>query len=200
VESCPPLADLVQQTMDKNSIIKICDDLLRPLENVIKNGVRSYNIETLDCADLRDFNYVDIRKSEEFRELFDRLNKITGSVVYWFEIISKNTTSEIINALNIYKSNRSSKSVPAIKNKVPENSKILYVGKVKRVFWGRLIQHLGYYKVNQTQGLQLYYWAQNISIKLNVHIVEFEPEMQDLMSVIEYRLANELNPIIGKHK
>lgn len=74
--------------MDQNSIIRICDDLHRPLENVIKNGVKSYNIETLDCADLRDFNYDDIRKSEEFGELFDRLHKITGSVVYGTDLLN----------------------------------------------------------------------------------------------------------------
>jgi len=48
--------------------------------------------------------------------------------------------------------------------------------------------------------LRLFFWVQNISLQLNLYIVEFDTEMQDLMSVIELRIANELNPIIGKHK
>ena len=80
------------------------------------------------------------------------------------------------------------------------DSRILYVGKVKRHFWGRLIQHLGYYKVNRTQGLQLYYWAKELNLNLKVTVIEFEPEMIDLMEVLESALAKKLKPILGKHK
>ncbi len=42
---------------------------------MIKNGAKSYNIEMIDCVNLKDFNYIDIRESDEFGELSDRLQK-----------------------------------------------------------------------------------------------------------------------------
>lgn len=87
-----------------------------------------------------------------------------------------------------------------MKKNINLNSKTLYVGKVKGSFWGRLITHLGFYKVNATQGLQLYYWAKHLSLDLKVHIMEFDNNMADTMPIIEYAFAKQLKPLAGRHK
>ena len=66
--------------------------------------------------------------------------------------------------------------------------------------FGRFIQHLGFHKAKSTQGLQLFYWAKNLSLSLKLTMLEFEPDMINLMTVLENEVANELKPIIGKHK
>ncbi|WP_317900063.1 Arm DNA-binding domain-containing protein [Aurantibacillus circumpalustris] len=104
-----------------------------------------------------------------------------------------------LNGRTDYIKSPNSKAVPAIKKNF-SSSKILYVGKVKRHVWGRLIQHLGFYKVKRTQGLQLFYWATPLSIKLKFVVMEFEPEMAALMGILENELAEILKPILGKHK
>ncbi|MFD2943288.1 hypothetical protein [Flavobacterium notoginsengisoli] len=92
-----------------------------------------------------------------------------------------------------------SKVVPAIKKNFPK-SKVLYVGKVKKGIWGRLAQHLGYYKTTRAQGLQLFSWTKGTNVSLKMNILEFEYEMADYIGVLENKLAEELKPILGKHK
>ena len=75
-----------------------------------------------------------------------------------------------------------------------------YIGKVKKSVWGRMIQHLGFYKVQRTQGLQLFYWTKGLNLKLKVHLYEFEQDMADMISIFEIELAKLNRPIVGKHK
>jgi hypothetical protein len=163
-----------------------------------------FNIHSfeIDCQKLSPHFYTnDIRDSEEFKSLFKSVTQISKPVVYWFEIISNTTQQEIIEKLILYKQQVNARATPAIKKITPTDSRILYVGKVKGGFWGRLITHLGYLKgTGQTQGLQLDSWATGINLKLRLCILEFDKNMEDFMSVIEYSFAKELKPIIGKHK
>lgn len=87
-----------------------------------------------------------------------------------------------------------------MKKRYDEYSKCLYVGKVKKTVWGRVIQHLGFYKVAKTQGLQLFEWARDLDLKLKMHVYEFEEDMCDLVSIMELELARKKKPIIGKHR
>jgi uncharacterized protein YihD (DUF1040 family) len=155
----------------------------------------------IDCSQLKEFLNVDIRYSEEFKELFEKLMQIKGPCLYWYKIISDNTSAEIIYSLKEYKS-KLDRSVPAIKSdkSIFMNSRILYVGKVKRDFYGRVIQHLGCHTVARTQGLQLNYWAKEIGLKLELNVMEFDLKMANILPVVEFAVANELNPLIGKHK
>jgi hypothetical protein len=59
---------------------------------------------------------------------------------------------------------------------------------------------LGYYKVQRTQGLQLYYWTKELNLNLKLVVFEFEGEMINLMEVLENDLAKHIKPILGKHK
>jgi hypothetical protein len=144
------------------------------LENARSNGsVKELSFE-INCSDLEDFNFIDIRQSDKFKVIFDKLMVLRGPTLYWFEIISDIDTRKVIEEFNNYKTGMSSKATPAFKNTLDYDSKTLYVGKVKGTFWGRLIQHLGFFKVNGTQGLQLYYWAKDISLNLRVKIFVFD--------------------------
>jgi len=148
---------------------------------------------------LEDYNHVDIRESEKHKKLYEELKEMNGPCLYYFEILSDNLTSDIIGKIKEYSDTENSKVIPAIKKAIPE-SKILYVGKVKRHFWGRLVQHLGFYKVNRTQGIQLFYCSKQLNLNIKVKVFEFEPEMIDLMEVLENGLAKKIKPILGKHR
>lgn len=180
-------------------IKETADKLIEPLQNVKENGAKNYFQHDFDCSFFQDWNLTDIRSSEEHIEVFNKLGAIKGPVVYWFEILSPTSTEIIRKLISEYKYSEGAKSVPALKLKYYRESKALYVGKVKRNFWGRVIQHLGYYNVKRTQGLQLYHWAKNIDLKVRLHAFEFEPEMEDLISVFELKFARMLKPITGKH-
>jgi hypothetical protein len=169
------------------------------LEQIHTEGVKELSF-TINCSELEDFNNVDIRQSIKFKPIFDQLIDASGPMLYWFEIVSDTDTKKVIESLNNYKAINNSKSTPALKSTINYDSKILYVGKVKGSFWGRLIQHLGFYKVNATQGLQLFYWANGLSLNLKVNILEFNNNMADIMPIIEHAFAKKLQPLIGKHK
>lgn len=78
-------------------------------------------------------------------------------------------------------------------------SNYLYVGKVKKNFYSRIVQHLGYFKTAATQGLQLCHWGNNLSLKLKLHVIEFNRDMEDMMPAIEQHFAQVLKPLVGKH-
>jgi hypothetical protein len=170
------------------------------LEHIRVNGVKKELSFTINCNDLDDFNNVDVRQSEKFKAIFDQLENACGPTLYWFEIVSDTDTKAVVEALNNYKTSPNSKATPAFKKTINYDSKILYVGKVKGAFWGRLIQHLGYYKVDATQGLQLFYWTKELSLDLKINILEFDNNMADIMPVVEYAFAKRLQPLVGKHK
>ncbi|MNS47110.1 hypothetical protein D3C72_796280 [compost metagenome] len=176
------------------------DNSIETLNKLRKSGVKSEFSFNIKSTDLEDFNSTDIRNSAKFVELFDQLKCITGPVLYWIEIISDIERGDIVSALKQYKELNTSKATPALKSTIDYNSTILYVGKVKGTFWGRLIQHMGYFKNTKTQGLQLYHWSTDLPLTLTFHVLEFEPEMANLMSIIEYAFAQEFKPLIGKHK
>lgn len=180
-------------------IKKISETFKQSLQAVIDYGVtNSYSFD-IDCTTLNDYNNVDIRQANEYKTIFSELEKLQGPVLYWFEIISQNSPKEIRDTIVAYKNTENKKATPALKTRFDNNSKCLYVGKVKRAFWGRVIQYLGFYKVNATQGLQLFYWGKSINLRVRVHAYEFQPNMVELISIYETELAKKLNPIIGKH-
>ena len=164
-----------------------------------KITVKSFDI---DCVNLRDFLSEDIRTSDEFRDFFIQLTSIKGACVYWWNIHTDLSNKQILDKFKEYKNDANrTRAIPALKSEKHHNesTKTLYVGKVKRDFYGRVIQHFGCHKTKRTQGLQLFYWAKDIELKLELNVIEFEKSMENIVPLIEYALANKLNPIIGKH-
>lgn len=139
--------------------------------------------------------------------MFKKLVEIEKNpCIYSFEL-QTNVSSEIIVEKIIEFGQNSHKTIPAIKAHYPKDSNFLYVGKVNACIWGRLITHLGFHTLknggdpisSSNHGLQLYYWAKSLSLSVKFKVIAFEPEMTDLMEILERKLAKELNPIIGKH-
>lgn len=144
----------------------------------------------------------DIRESKQLKDKFDKLKQIKNPVLYWFEIDETKINAEDIRNLYIeHLAKKSNRAISSYKKDFDRNSKTLYVGKVKKGFWGRFITHLGYHKSSQTAGLQLFHWynvSQGLpSLKLNY--IFFERDMEDLIAVLELDLARELKPILGRY-
>lgn len=186
------------QTMN-DLLSKFLSDTISSLEKVSKEGQTSGFIFDIDCSDLKDYLNNNILESEEYSELFNKLCQMQGPVLYWFEILSDNTNDSIIASLKEYKSLKNHRVIPYYKDSYDKLTKTLYVGKCKGKFYGRVIQHLGYFVTPSTQGLQLYHWAKDISLKVRIHAIEFPKEMVDIMPIVEYYFAKHLKPLIGKH-
>lgn len=182
-------------------LVDTCSKAIASFQSTAKEEKQVHSFE-IDCRDLdKRFHSNDIRDANEFKEIFDTLKSVTNPVLYWFEIISDTSHQQIVESISNYKKDGGTRATPAMRKNISGGSRILYVGKVKNTFWGRLITHLGYLKgTGQTQGLQLDCWAKDICLKLRLHVVEFDKRMADYMTVIENAFAKELKPIIGKHK
>lgn len=171
---------------------------INSLEYIKANGAKEFSCD-FNCSELEDYLHSDITKSEKYHELFKDLIEIKGPVVYWFEIISDIDRSELVSALSKYEGTDGHRVVPKIRKSFCVTSDCLYVGKVKGKFYGRVIQHLGYFTTPATQGLQLFHWAKDLSLKVKLHVIEFEKNMEDMMPAVEQYFANALSPLVGKH-
>lgn len=179
------------------------------LSNYLVSGPKSIQEFKIDCSKLDGrFFREDIRYSIEFKEIFEKLEGIQDNpCLYIFEIESETSANVIIENLKNF-GNQTEKVIPKLKSKIPENSRTLYVGKVNSIVWGRLITHLGFHthknngnpKASINHGLQLHFWAKELSLQIKYTVIEFEHNMKDILPVLEKQLANKINPIIGKHK
>ncbi len=136
---------------------------------------------------------------DRFKELLAVRNL---PVLYVAEIANGVSPDIIKNAVVAYKDRADKRASPAFSNSAfnDPNNKTLYIGKVKNNFHGRIIQHMGYFTNEETQGLQLAHWAPSINLDVKFTYYCFETEMANLMSSLEYQLASELKPLLGKHK
>ena len=178
-----------------DTIQSLCKEAISPLQNVASNGVKKYFHIDIDCAILPEWY---AKYPNNYKTIFTEY-KVTGPVLYWFEVISGSDFKEIEKRIVSYKLTEEAKALPAIKSRLNYNTKALYVGKVKRDFWGRVVQHLGFYHVKRTQGLQIHHWCSGLDLNLRLHIYEFENDMAGLMPVIENGMAITLQPLLGKH-
>lgn len=177
----------------------ICADLASPLVKISGNEPVIKKEYIIDCSLLHDdYFQVDVRKTGDFSSVFSDVDP-EAPVLYWFEITSGHSSDDVMKYFGDYRNTKERKAIPATR-KMVHDSEILYVGKVKRRFDGRLVQHLGYYKVSGTQALQLHYWARNMPLGLTLHTLVFPHDMADLMGVIENKFAARLRPILGKHR
>jgi hypothetical protein len=96
---------------------------------------------------------------------------------------------------------------PTATHTLANKENIIYVGvrkgkqKVQGLtnIMGRINQHLGYYKNNKTQGLQLFNWARNTNIDIALHVVHFDQDLGALLYVLEKKMAHQLRPHCGRH-
>jgi len=176
-----------------DQIQSLCRVALTPLEHVAQNGVKQILTIDIDCADLPEW---EIDFKGKYKTIFNTKYNLTGPAFYWFEVVSPTRIINIIANINGYMAFEDFKALPAMKKTLDHSTKVLYLGKV---IWGRIVQHLGFYHVKLTQGLQLFHWCSGLDLKLKLHIYEFENDMTGLMPVIENGMAKHLNPLLGKH-
>lgn len=172
---------------------------IHSLENLRNNDVCSEFSCIIKCEELGDYLNSDIRYSSQYKDLFKKLMEIKGPVLYWYEIMSDHTGDDIINALREYGQKENHRAIPVFYKNHNKSTRILYVGKCKGRFWGRVIQHLGYFTTPSTQGLQLYHWAKDLRLELDLHALEFDDDMVDIMPIVESYFAKCFHPLIGKH-
>lgn len=195
----------------KNSLSKLSQNILELDESEFV--YKSFRIQ---CKDLPVPNQEgNIYTHNLFKNLFDELETTKREpYVYWFEVKEGPVCNEIRNCMSIYnielKNELNNKlqhidrrfySIPAMTKGIKDlNSRILYVGKVKGDLKGRLVPHLGYYhRSPNTQGLQLARWATDKNLTLEFHYIKLPKELRELTSYLEFKLANEFRPILGRH-
>lgn len=168
-------------------------------------GVNSFQIShtfDIDCSTLINANNIQALCNQNvgIQAMYGQLVQIKSPVLYWFEITSNHIPRDVYNALSEYR-NSKQKSVPALKKNLPDwDSTVVYVGKRKNSFDGRVTQHLGYYEVQTTQGLQLCHWAKDLNLKLQLNVIALPLGLEPLLGAFEIELAKMLQPIAGKHR
>lgn len=169
---------------------------------IFQNGSLEYFDFIIDEKKLDNqyLNEVNITLQGDFASMFQKLQEFDEyPALYFFEINPLIKKEEIISLIqNIH--TEYGLSIPA-KNKTSDNSGVLYVGKVKRCAWGRLIQHLGYHRQRKSHGLQIDYWANKTSLdlRLSYTVIFFDKSMINYIQALEQTLSKSLKPIIGKY-
>lgn len=147
---------------------------------------------------------------------FKPLNSIKENhCLYWFELNTNEETFKINELLKKYRDNKDEigyKKVPA-KNTYRSDTKgeirnVLYLGvrqggyvKSKDLtnIVGRINQHLGYYNIPSTQGLQLYEYAKGKDFNIVIKVIEFVGLNSTYLKIIEKEIAKVFKPLSGTH-
>ena len=156
----------------------------------------------------------DIRKQHANNPFYDKLFKKINEmnlkrqpVLYYFTLESTFNYNELIahyreiqSALLQLPKGEGKRNLSALK---VQNGcgKYLYCGKVIKDFDLRMVVHMGYAKNGLTWGLQLCRWLPQKypDLKLKLTAFGLPKEMAPLMGALEYQLAKEYKPILGKH-
>ena len=196
-------------------ITKQFDEIVKEIINR-KNDDSFYHKIQFNTNQLIDHNnYTTFPNSDpRLAPLFASLNSVTNHCLYWFELDSVEKAVSLNGLLNDYRK-LNLKTVPATNKN--DNRNILYVGirqgggskdrkdKNGNIILGltnivgRINQHLGYYKVVSTQGLQLYEYAKGLDFNITIKVVEFEGLEKKYLNIIEKLVAKELKPLSGRH-
>lgn len=123
-------------------------------------------------------------------QLSDAQNK---PCIYLFEILTGNP-EQIMENFN--KSSLKNKS--GIKKQVDFETRCLYIGKSESNITHRIKVHLGYRDTTE-KGLQLLHWAKELEVSFQLHVIVFNPGMEELLYAYEKKLAQMHKPLIG-HK
>jgi hypothetical protein len=183
----------------KSTSKNYADHLLRISENK-ELQFQSFTIKA-DQICKRDWQTIDIRKSDEYKDLFNELMKLKKSPILYIAEVQNNSIN-FRETIDEFLNSNTGRAFPAFtENRINNiDSNVLYVGKVKKDFHGRIIQHMGYNKNPQTQGLQLCKWIPKINLDVTFKYLVLHPEIGNFLSSIEYAVASELKPLLGKHK
>ncbi len=153
-----------------------------------------------------------IRKHDRFEKIFDTLENLKTNCLYWFSVNSKEEANKLKHLISYNKNflwsedKTTCRALPAENNN--ENTTVIYVGvrkgsKAKKQkntnISGRMVQHLGYYKEDRTQGLQLAYYTRDLDINMTLHLYSLYNCPDEYLYILEKIFAKKLQPICGKH-
>ncbi len=195
-------------------------ELHKSINIEIKRYLETFNnIENLKYTKIEhefDCNELNTDILNVFKSKIGKLNN-KKPCLYYFDITkTKHSHQEILESfsnfqigekakdkiLEIDKKKKNKRTTSTIKHKnfnnLPE-TKCLYVGKVRENIASRLNVHLGFLGNGDTAGLQLCWWANNLNIKLKLHVFIFNTDMKDYMDLFELALARAEKPLIGKY-
>ena len=149
-----------------------------------------------------EYTFINIRESADpnVKEIFGELCQQIhcGPALYTLELDTTLSTQVIVQTLEKYRATKA-RAVSAIKKAPNTNANILYVGKVQKKFWERLVVHLGFATNRLTSGLQLFHWLRGTNSSLIINLYVFPSGMEGLMSAVETQVAQSIKPLIGKH-
>ena len=184
---------------------------IKQFQNKIDSAIKELDITQIinsatsfpiSCSDL-DEGY------DNSKALNSKLNDIKPylSTVYWFEITPVDP-KELTKRIDRLRQEGKYKVPPTNQKNISDN--ILYVGKVRKNFRGRVLQHLGY-RSPATWSLQLRHWSKDLipNLNISIHYIQFSEgenyppfaeEIENIsLAILEQRVAEKLKPILGKH-
>lgn len=191
----------------KENLKSYIDDSIRSLEKakLLLSNTLINHIKIDKTYFNEDFMFK-INISEKIEEI-KSLKTENRPTLYWFELSSFDKNKLIRDKYIGYRESIKTKyshpnyrNTSAYKKTFSRDSTTLYVGKVERGFWGRIVTHLGYNKSIRTAGMQLFHWYDLYEygdIKLNY--IQFDNEMKNQIVVLEKRLSKELKPLVGRY-
>ncbi|MDI9311916.1 MAG: hypothetical protein QM535_17015 [Limnohabitans sp.] len=190
------------------------------LNNIINDLTTTLATCKIDQSDIKSIVINETFFNEDYRQrvnittcaehsvTFQELLKINQPVIYWFEFDKNKVSKETLrNKYVAYREpmkydfkNENYRNTSSYKKDIKDSDFTLYVGKVKKGFWGRLVTHLGYNKTEKTAGMQLFHWFNPKEYgDITLHYIKLDTSMQNLVSILEYEMAQRKKPIIGKY-
>lgn len=152
-------------------------------------------------------NNIPRKENESFKkaliEKFELLKVIKENnekpSIYWFEIINKSDSQNE----KLWKKFRSSKNIGAgwwtkANNDVEFNTNILYLGKVEKNLFGRLLQHLGIAH-KKTSSLKLRKWFKDFEdVDLKFRYIQFDQDILPYLEDFENIYWRNFKPLLGQ--
>jgi len=188
-----------------NKITSLIEEQIVNLQYCLQELNNNELVKTIDIDDRhldKSFRSAKLfSKSEDFKELYKSLCK-DKPVLYWFTFDKDKFDKEKLEfdfeSIKLDTKDRGLSFLPKIYH---QSYNTLYVGKVKKNFHYRFVNHLGHSVNNKTTSLQLTYWYKASKYgNLKLNYIVLDEKMEALISVLEVELARYLKPIIGSHK
>lgn len=148
-------------------------DVKEQLDGILDTDftLHTFRISCNEMPFPNDYNINYRECHEDVKSIFRKMEPVDKPCLYWFEAETIEDANLLLTDLNLFRDKpKDLVRVTPVKNNNTDST-VLYVGarlggiaKRKQFSFiaGRILAHLGYYKVGSTQGLQLAYWAKHL--------------------------------------
>lgn len=190
---------------------KLIPAALSGLNSVLEGNRVPYQFH-IDSKKLPSFGVYEraTRKNGYLGELFEKLDRITSPVIYWFEA-AHNTEAErqyklIMSHGKKHKriARKTRRVVPLPNGTAVKGTRTLYVGKRQggcrkdgfSNIADRIETHLGYNPNGMNQGMQMAHWNDGI---FTLNILEIGTGSEPYLTTLEQLFTLQLSPLLGRH-